>query len=83
MSSRIACPGQTGQGRRFRNSGVKMVAKTTLVAHDNKKQDLLDWAAFNREPVGQHALYATGNPEHLLTDRAGPPTGRPRPWSDS
>ncbi len=31
-----------------------------LVAHDNKKQDLLEWARFNREVLLQHKLYATG-----------------------
>jgi methylglyoxal synthase len=49
------------------------VKRIALVAHDNKKQDLLDWAAFNRELLGQHALHATGNTGHLLTDKLGLP----------
>ena len=45
--------------------------RIALVAHDNKKQDLLDWAAFNRELLGQHALCATGTTGHLMRDKLG------------
>lgn len=31
-----------------------------LVAHDNKKAELLNWAAFNRGTLSKHVLYATG-----------------------
>ena len=31
-----------------------------LVAHDNKKRDLFEWAAFNRDSLAEHQLYATG-----------------------
>jgi methylglyoxal synthase len=34
--------------------------KIALVAHDNKKQDLLEWAKFNRVLLAHHKLYATG-----------------------
>ena len=47
------------------------VKRIALVAHDNKKQDMLDWAAFNRELLAQHALYGTGNTGHLLRDKLG------------
>jgi methylglyoxal synthase len=47
------------------------IKRVALVAHDNKKQDLLEWAAFNRELLGQHALCATGNTGHLLRDKLG------------
>jgi len=50
--------------------GTKRVA---LVAHDNKKQDLLDWAAFNRDLLSRHALHATGNTGRLLGDKLGLP----------
>jgi len=31
-----------------------------LVAHDNKKQELLEWVRFNRETLNRHALFGTG-----------------------
>jgi methylglyoxal synthase len=34
--------------------------KIALVAHDNKKRDLLEWARFNRSLLAQHEFYATG-----------------------
>lgn len=37
-----------------------------LVAHDNKKADLLEWALFNRELLVQHSLVATGTTGRLL-----------------
>ncbi len=40
--------------------------KIALVAHDSKKQDLLDWARFNRLLLLQHELYATGTTGRLL-----------------
>jgi methylglyoxal synthase len=43
-----------------------LVKKIALVAHDNKKRDLLDWACFNRDLLVQHDLYATGTTGRLL-----------------
>ncbi|MGA7870192.1 MAG: methylglyoxal synthase [Candidatus Binatus sp.] len=40
--------------------------KIALVAHDNKKQDLFEWAKFNRELLAQHDLYATGTTGQVL-----------------
>lgn len=34
--------------------------KIALVAHDNKKGDLLEWAKYNRFLLAHHELYATG-----------------------
>lgn len=31
-----------------------------LVAHDHKKEDLLEWAEFNRDLLSKHKLIATG-----------------------
>jgi methylglyoxal synthase len=42
-----------------------------LVAHDNMKQDLVEWADFNRGTLSQHSLYATGNTGKLIIERTG------------
>lgn len=42
-----------------------------LVAHDNKKKDLLEWAKFNRELPAHHTLYATGTTGTTLENELG------------
>jgi methylglyoxal synthase len=42
-----------------------------LIAHDNKKQDLLDWARFNRDTLAAHKLIATGTTGGLLEGELG------------
>ena len=37
-----------------------------LVAHDNKKADLLEWAMFNKDLLLQHELFATETTGELL-----------------
>lgn len=44
--------------------GVKK--RIALVAHDNKKQDLLEWARFNRQTLSRHHLFGTGTTGGLL-----------------
>ncbi len=45
--------------------------RIALVAHDNKKRDLLEWAEFNRETLLHHELCATGTTGHLLEEALG------------
>ncbi len=40
--------------------------KIALVAHDNKKQDLVEWAKFNRDLLAHHKVYATGTTGEML-----------------
>ena len=45
--------------------------KIALVAHDNKKKDLLEWAKYNRELLAGHTLYATGTTGNTLESELG------------
>jgi methylglyoxal synthase len=40
--------------------------KIALVAHDNKKRDLLEWAKFNRDLLAHHEVCATGTTGEIL-----------------
>jgi methylglyoxal synthase len=53
--------------------GVKRIA---LVAHDNKKADLVDWAYYNRELLSKHQLYATGTTGSFLEQKLGIPVNK-------
>jgi methylglyoxal synthase len=43
--------------------------RVVMIAHDNRKGDLLDWAAFNVGTLSRHDLSATGTTGKLLADR--------------
>ena len=45
--------------------------KIALVAHDNKKKDLLEWAKWNRKILENHVIYATGTTGKLLEKELG------------
>lgn len=47
--------------------------RIALVAHDNKKADLLDWIEFNAGSLARHDLLATGTTGKLIADRFGLP----------
>lgn len=42
-----------------------------LIAHDNKKADLIDWARYNRAILKSHDLIATGTTGRLLAEELG------------
>jgi methylglyoxal synthase len=50
---------------------MKQKKKIALVAHDNKKRDLLEWAAYNKPLLLEHELYATGTTGKLLEQELG------------
>jgi len=45
--------------------------RVALVAHDHRKQDLLDWARFNRDVLEHHDLFATGTTGGMIADALG------------
>ena len=47
-----------------------------LVAHDNMKKDLLDWAGEHRGVLARHDIVATGTTGALLEDALGLPVSR-------
>lgn len=47
-----------------------------MVAHDNKKVELLEWAEFNRLTLSEHVLYATGTTGTMLEYELGLPVTR-------
>ena len=44
-----------------------------LIAHDGKKQELLDWCEWNKEILSKHFLSGTGTTAKMITDRTGLP----------
>ena len=47
--------------------------RVALVAHDNKKADLLAWATDHREELIRHELFGTGTTGRLVEERLGVP----------
>ena len=52
---------------------IEQKKRIALVAHDNKKPDLLEWAKWNRALLIEHELYATGTTGRLLEEVLGTP----------
>lgn len=45
--------------------------KIALIAHDNKKTDLIEWMRFNRELLARHDLCATRTTGRLISQSLG------------
>ena len=45
--------------------------RIALIAHDNRKPDLLEWARYNRGTLSRHLLYATGTTGMWLESDVG------------
>ncbi|MGB8212204.1 MAG: methylglyoxal synthase [Anaerolineales bacterium] len=52
----------------MKNNPIGIQKYIALVAHDNKKTDLLEWAKFNRDTLSRHILFATGTTGKLLAE---------------
>src|SRR4029079_9278956 len=50
--------------------------RIALIAHDNRKADLLAWARFNAGTLGKHELLATGTTGGLIAEQLGLPVRR-------
>lgn len=47
--------------------------RIALIAHDNKKQDMLEWAEYNLALLAEHQLFATATTGKLIGDQLGLP----------
>jgi methylglyoxal synthase len=47
-------------------TGPRVSCRIALIAHDNKKADITEWARFNRTLLAQHELVATGTTGEML-----------------
>jgi len=51
--------------------------RIALVAHDNRKKDLLEWIGWNRETLSAHQLFCTGTTGRLVEQALiNPETGK-------
>lgn len=50
---------------------MKARKRIALIAHDNKKQSLIEWARFNKKLLAEHDLFATGTTGQLLSKELG------------
>ncbi len=55
---------------------MKRRKRVALVAHDNKKKDMLEWAAFNRGTLSRHELFGTGTTGRLVAEELQLPVNR-------
>jgi methylglyoxal synthase len=50
--------------------------RIALIAHDNKKVELIEWATYNKTVLIRHQLYATGTTGRLLEENLDTPVTR-------
>jgi methylglyoxal synthase len=61
------------RGMHYKKIVMEPDKKIALVAHDNKKRDLIEWAKFNRDLLAHHKVYATGTTGLMLEEELGFP----------
>jgi methylglyoxal synthase len=47
--------------------------RIALIAHDNRKPDLVEWALYNQNTLARHELYGTGTTGALVAAELGLP----------
>ncbi len=51
--------------------GMQPRKRIALVAHDNKKKELLEWAEYNKDVLKEHELLATGTTGKMVSEKIG------------
>jgi methylglyoxal synthase len=54
---------------------IKMdkIKRIALIAHDNRKIDLLEWAKYNKQLLAEHDLFGTGTTGQLISNELNLP----------
>lgn len=55
----------------YQNITMNAQKHIALIAHDNKKKDLLAWVKSNKESLKGHVLYATGTTGKIISEQTG------------
>ena len=55
----------------YLNMTIKKQKRIALIAHDGKKQEMLNWCMANREILKKHKLSGTGTTARMITDHVG------------
>ena len=55
----------------FRSMMTERRKRIALIAHDNMKPDILEWATYNRGTLGRHELFATGTTGGMMAAELG------------
>lgn len=50
---------------------MKRKKNIALIAHDNRKKDLIDWCEFNKGSLSKHNLFGTGTTGKMIADQVG------------
>lgn len=50
---------------------MRIKKHVALIAHDHRKNDLLDWAEYNKSELAKHELYGTGTTGGLIGEKLG------------
>jgi methylglyoxal synthase len=55
----------------FRTAAMGARKHIALIAHDNLKPDILEWATYNLSRLSRHELYGTGTTGGMLAEQLG------------
>jgi methylglyoxal synthase len=60
----------------FRSIVTAKRKRIALIAHDNMKRDILEWARFNKGTLSKHELYGTGTTGGMIENELNLPVTR-------